>query len=506
MISNRPTDVLDLISSISNEEVFTPPRSVGMILDALPEHYWSDPDILWFDPVVKTGVFLREIHTRLMLGLQNALPDPIKRHAHILGHMMAATSTSRIGAMAARRTMFGNKSFEHSLLANTSPFHDFVLRPLEEKPTPLSLGDKQLSPWFCSGDWIGDQPATAPNQGIEDMFEFIDNQRRGNQLTNHSKIVFIGNPPYQESDGGHGASAKPIYHKFVENSQKLADEVLFVIPARWYSAGKGLDEFRRSILSSKQIVRLIDFPDSKKVFPTNEIEGGVCVLHWRKNHCGNCIFVDGNGTEHEIDLSDHEILSRGIIASTDFLETIQLVQNQKGWLSMDSLVHSRKPFGLATNFNEFCLPKANALPCLARTGDFFVAPHHVTKGANTIGKWKVICSRADGASNKTDANGQKRVIATNKVKILPPGHVCTETYLVAGAFDSREEAESCQSWVISKLARYLLGLRKIDQNMSKEKFSWVPAIPFDRIWSDLSIYDLFNLSESHRLVVERTIK
>ena len=85
-------DVLTCIANLSNDEVFTPPELAGRMLDMLAEAWaadhgganlWADKTVRFLDPFTKSGVFLREITSRLTEGLAQQMPDLQERVDHI---------------------------------------------------------------------------------------------------------------------------------------------------------------------------------------------------------------------------------------------------------------------------------------------------------------------------------------------------------------------------------------------------------------------------------------
>jgi site-specific DNA-methyltransferase (adenine-specific) len=102
-------DILDCISHLSSDEVFTPPAIVNEILDALPKHLWTNPNIKFLDPSCKTGVFLREIAKRLMVGLSNEIPDEIVRRTHIYKNMLYGIAITNLTSLVSRRTLYYTK-------------------------------------------------------------------------------------------------------------------------------------------------------------------------------------------------------------------------------------------------------------------------------------------------------------------------------------------------------------------------------------------------------------
>jgi site-specific DNA-methyltransferase (adenine-specific) len=112
--------------------------------------------------------------------------------------------------------------------------------------------------------------------------------------------VVIGNPPYQMKGGAGGSSDSSIYHLFVEQALKLDPRFLsMVIPSRWLAGGRGMDEFRRSMLSGKHISHLVDYTKMSTAFPGVDFEGGVGFFLWDKNHQGNCEYTLVLGDEEQ---------------------------------------------------------------------------------------------------------------------------------------------------------------------------------------------------------------
>ena len=235
----------------------------------------------------------------------------------------------------------------------------------------------------------------------------------------------VGNPPYQIMDGGSKASAMPVYNYFVEQAKELKPRYIsMIIPARWYSGGRGLDAFRESMLHDHKIRQLFDYTDSNDCFAGVDIAGGICYFLWDEHHNGDCTVVNfHNGECYETirQLDDNKvfvrygqalsILNKGHRQSTEFY---------------DSRVSSQKPFGLRT----YVVPTEKGdIQLRYNKGIGPFKRELVTGGLDWIDKWKVIMSYLTyDHAGRADKDGKRRIFSS--MEVLPPKVVCTETYIV----------------------------------------------------------------------------
>jgi site-specific DNA-methyltransferase (adenine-specific) len=320
------------------------------------------------------------------------------------------------------------------------------------------------------------------------------------QVDMSHRIVFVGNPPYQRDSGD--SSAVGIYNLFVDHALVHGEEGLFVIPARWYATGRGMDDFRASLLTGGKVKQIIDFPNSRSVFTTVDIASGICFLHVSNAHNGNCTLIDGDGNHHDTDLSKFDILVREPKA----LSIINKVVAQHE-IFLSQTVTPQNAFGLIliTSFRNFApVPSASTYGCETKDGIKQVEAEFVTRRHDIIDKWKVITSKAGPASGRADKHGRRTVLSITKV--LPPKHVCLQTYIIVATFDNQKDAENCVAYLALKLPRYLIAQRAISQDLPPQAWSWAPRMDFTRIWTDQELYDHFDLTADERSHIEATIK
>ena len=295
--------------------------------------------------------------------------------------------------------------------------------------------------------------------------------------------VIISNPPYQLSTQETSKQAKPIYHRFIEQAKKLRPSFIsMIIPARWFSGGMGLDAFRSDMLGDKQIRKIVDYPNSHDVFSGVDVPGGICYFLWEKNSSGDCEIsniIDGKSTTSTRAIDEYPTFVRFSQAIPIIRKVFEIEKPEK---TMEQTVSSAKPFGLPTNYT----PKESGVPCwfIQKIGRKYANPSDIIDTGNYNNKWKLLVPRSPiaGQTNFTKAVG---FYYDGNTKIAKPGEVCTESFIVAGAFDTEEETLNFKSYLFTKTVRFLLLQAVVSQDVLRNKYCFVPALPqYDYVFSD----------------------
>jgi len=461
-------DVLSCLANLSNDEVFTPPSIVNQMLDLLPQDLFSDPNVTFLDPACKTGVFLREIAKRLIAGLAEQIPDLQQRIDHIFHNQLFGIAITEMTSLLSRRSIYCSK-YPNSIFSVTN-FND-VTGNIRYKNIPHLWKDRKCI--FCGAS----EKEYRRDESLEThAYEFIHTIHPERIFNDMKFDVIIGNPPYQLSDGGGtGKSARPIYQLFIEQSKKLRPRYIsMIIPSRWFSGGKGLDEFRTSMLSDKHIRVLVDYDNFKEVFPGVDLAGGACYFLWDRDNLGKCEVTNISGNTKNTMIRELNEFNTFIRQN----QAIQIVKkiDSKGFCKfLNEVVSSRMPFGIPSTYK----PIESGIPCYftQRIGLKYVYQKDVSDSMNILNKWKLLIPKAPIAG-QTDFSKPVGFYHEGNIRIAKPGECCSESWLVAGAFETKEEAESYKSYLFTKVVRFLLLQTVVSQNITRKNFCFIPDLGY----------------------------
>ena len=510
-LRSRNPDVLTCIANLSNDEVFTPPELANQMLDMLAEAWaadnnganiWANKNIRFLDPCTKSGVFLREITTRLTKGLENTIPDLQKRVDHILSKQVFGIGITKITSLLAKRSLYCSKNAdgEHSIA------------------TSFKSEDGNI--WFerTKHSWLGDRCRyCGASKSVFDRadelethaYAFIHTDNISSRLSemfgeNMQFDVIIGNPPYQLASDG-GTRDVPIYQNFVEQAKTLEPRYLImVIPSRWMASGLGLTEFRQTMLEDRHVRELVDYPVASDVFPGVEVKAGVCYFLRDSAYEGDCKVTTIRGDEssgpHSRNLSQYDVFVRDGRAIS-ILEKVLKHQEP----SINSILARDKEFGWTSNFSEFNDKKRlNDIPLYyIRSGKRnigFISRNEVNKSAHLIDTWKIFVPKAgsDGGQKIPD-------VVLGRPLIAPSPSVCTQSFLFFYV-SSEDEATSLQSYYSTRFFRFLVSLRKITQDATHSTYKWVPIQSWGQIWTDKDLYKKYKLTADEIGYIETMIK
>lgn len=489
-------DVLSCLANLSNDEVFTPPEVVNKMLDLLPQEIFKNPDSKFLDPACKSGVFLREIAKRLLAGLEPQIPDLQERIDHIMHNQLYGIAITELTAMLSRRSLYCTKY----------PSSDFSVSVFSDSEPQghVRLNSRVQHRWsqgkcvFCG--------ATESEYSREDAletyaYEFI-HVLNPEDIWKMKFDVIIGNPPYQLSDGGNGKSAKPIYQLFVSQAKKLKPRYMsMIIPSRWFSGGKGLDDFRRDMLNDKHIRKLVDYENFKDVFPGVDLAGGACYFLWDRDNAGKCEVTNydpQNPSVVERELNQYETFIRQNLA----VEIVDKITERYTTFLSDR-VSARKPFGLPTNYE----PKNSGIPCwfIQKIGKKYAQKADVDDSRGYLDKWKYIAPKAPIAG-QTDFTKPVGFYYDGNTKIVEPGTCCTESFIILGAFDSKEEVENYKSYILTKTVRFLLLQTVVSQDVTKKNYCFVPDLgKYDRKYTDEYLRELWDITPQEWAYIDSRI-
>ena len=504
--TNYNPDVLTCLANLSNDEVFTPPQVVNRMLDMLPAELFRSKEAKFLDPVSKSGVFLREIAKRLMIGLESQIPDIHERADHIFTKQLFGIAITELTALTSRRSVYCSKraNGQYSICRK---FHNeegnLRFRAIEHK-----FVDGKCKYCGASESVFGKK---VRKELESHAYEFIHTDKPEKIFGNMKFDVIIGNPPYQLNDGGgNGASAMPIYQYFVEQAMKLNPRYLtMIIPARWYAGGKGLDDFRKKMLDSNKISKIHDFPEASDCFSGVQIKGGVMFFLWNRDYDGLCEVYSHKG--NNIDgPSTRPLLEDGCDTFIRYNVAVRVIRkvNRLEEASFMDLVSARMPFGFPNTFKGYKVKKHNDDASIYVSGNdvetkgtvAYVPLNEISKGKDLIDCYKVFIGKAGSGSDSFPH------------PILPkpfmgePHSICNESYLVIGPFENESICENVISYISTRFFRFLVLQKKTSQNAAKGVYQFVPLQDFSHPWTDEMLYEKYGLTADEIAFIESMIR
>lgn len=502
--TRRVPDILDVIAALSSDAVPTPPVLARALLDLLPTEVWSNPEYRWLDPATKSGSILREVARRLMVGLEEFEPDPAKRAEHIMRNMLFGCGITQVHGEMTRRSVYVSRDatseFSVVKFANPEGNLPFVLA---EHDFPVSRNGRVRGTCRKCGAPHGlERGASRENYA----YAFIHGTYPTKEMQDMKFDVIVGNPPYQVGIANErgSADANPVYQHFIQRAIELQPRyVAMIVPSRWFSGGKAqLDSFREAMIADRRLRAIVDNPKLFDCFPGVEIKGGVNYFLWDRDHDGDCEFstrIDGNIISTAVrDLRD----GQGVLVRDNRAGSVIASVRRLGGASLDTVVRPRYPFGssLMSNFaGAKEQPFGGSIPLVFGSHVGYVSKDQLERNQDLVDRWKVLIPKAG------DGHGREVSYVLGEPIALAPGSACTQTYLIAGVFDTRKETENYANYLTTKFVRFLVLQRKTTQDVTPDKFRFVPVMDFTRAWTDQDLYAHFGLTQDEIDYIEGSI-
>jgi len=508
-LRNRNPDVLTCIANLSNDEVFTPPDLANQMLDTITQAWavdnhganiWEDKNVTFLDPCTKTGVFLREITSRLTIGLEKKIPNLEKRVDHILSKQVFGIGITKLTSLLARRSLYCSKNAKGE---------NSIAKSLENEDgniwfTPINHSWEDKKCKFCGAPkLIFDREFRLETHA----YKFIHSSNIKQEIKeifgdDMQFDVIIGNPPYQITGGGGGFDS-PIYNLFVEQAKNLDSRyICMVTPSRWLAGGHGLDQYRKDLFGESKLRELVDFPLSSEVFPGVEIKGGVSYFLWDASYKGSVNVTTNRGGKNvsaSRNLDEFDVFVRDIQAVNILKKVLSFKEK-----SIAEILTNVEPFKWASNFSDYHeQSKNNEIPLyLTQKGKRsigYVKEKQVEKNINLIATWKVLTPKAGSGGGMIPDS------VLGKSWIAPSPSVCTGSFMFF-YIKTKSEAKSLQSYYVTKFFRFIVSLRKITQDAIRSTYTWVPMQSWDQDWTDDDLYKKYNLTDQEIDYIESVIR
>lgn len=503
-------DVLSCLADLSNDEVMTSPDIANKMLDLLPQEMFKNPETKILDPFCKSGVFLREAAKRFIKGEKNNFKSLQECIDWVFHNQLYGIAITELTSLLSRRSVYCSKyanspysitQFDAYNVQGNIVFHRM-------QHYWIDLGEKKQCKYCGVSAKELDRDTALETHAYE--FIHIENPE---EIFNMIFDVIIGNPPYQLETGGGSekqvaaTQAKPIYHQFVEQAKKLNPKyITMIIPARWYNGGIGLEDFRHSMLSEHHISHLVDYSNSKDCFTGVDIAGGICYFLWERDsvyptcEVRNLIGKETNVAERSLDE-----FGDMFIRSNEAISIIKKITSKT-----DKFISSKAlpidAFGFPSKARGSSEKSDDSIKLIHSQGAGYVSRNEVKKNSDLIDKYKVIIGILVPCNGEVGIDPIKGYKSITTPRILDPGEIPTFSYLVINCFDTEDEAVNFQRYMLCKLPRFMMRVTYSSMHIARNNFMFVPDLDFNVAWTDEMLYDYFELNDSERDLINKTMR
>lgn len=479
-------DIFDYIPPQKTNQIFTPKAVVKYMVDMLER---ESPDIFkdstktFIDLYTKSGLFLTEITKRLFKSLEKEISNEDERLKHILENQIYGVAPTNIIYNIAKKYIYSN-----SYNISTG-----------------NLVECDLTSNVKKGTLAGE--LTKLYRGENVKFD-----------------VIIGNPPYQEEDGGAQSSARPIYHHFVQAAKSLNPEyITYITPSRWFVGGKGLDSFRDEMLNDLHMKEIHDWLTPEDIFPNTNIRGGVNFFLWDKSFTDASIRFASYKNGRKISDLNRPLAVEGIdilLRDNIGVKVLEKIYDNdyENIFTIADIVSPRKPFGFGgyfiddKRFKNAEASLAKPVTCYAKGWKKgYIERDIVEMRPKWIDQWKVFTPRANNIGTELSDDNFN-------IRIGGPGTICTESYIVIGADSDygKNEIEYLGRYLQTKFSRFLHSLAKGSQDATSKTYRFIPMQDFssdsDINWDnpsveiDQQLYSKYGLSQEEINYISENIK
>ena len=496
-------DVLSCLANLSSDEVFTPPDIANAMLDMLPQELFRNPDTTFLDPACKSGVFLREIAKRLIIGLEQQFPDLQERINHIFHYQVFGIAITELTSLLSRRSVYCSKypNSEFSVSSFESSEGNIRFKRIPHK------WDKSGKCVFCGAN--KDQYERGEDLETH-AYEWI-HTLNPMEVYNMRFDVIISNPPYQlNTVSGETTNvskqAKPIYNLFIEQAKKLNPRfITMIIPSRWFAGGLGLDEFRQTMMNDAHITQLVDYTNAKDCFPQNSISGGVCYFLRERDTTGPCKFTNIHGGKETTEirsLSEFPVVVR-------YNAAVDIVRKKKKKTNsfLKDEVSPISPFAIPTKVTgDSEKSNHNNITLYTSRGVGYINRSDIISNIKYLDKYKVMVSQIGAEHAGEPGNDGRFRVLTSSMRVLNPNEVCTNSYIVIGEYEDPSFAANVLEYLKTKFVRFLVLQAVSSIHISRTSFTFVPMQDFSKAWTDEELYEKYGITDNEVEFIDSMIK